>query len=283
MRDGTLTILAPAKVNLFLELQGKRQDGFHEIETLMCKVGLYDRLCFSLNDTDAIELQVVGAASADIPTDDQNLVVRAAKLLQASGRIVRGTSIRLVKHIPSQAGLGGGSSDAAATLIALRALWDLDVPDEQLHEVASEIGSDVPFFLYPGAAICRGRGELVTPFPLRGQAILVITQPPVRLSTAAVYGACPPTDATARRCLNADSDWGNCELFNRLEVPAASLTPWLGRLRNLYDSLGVARHQMSGSGSAYFGLCGSAKLARRVASRLRVLRVGDVYCAPLCR
>src|SRR4051812_19507910 len=153
--DG-VEVLAPAKLNLFLEILGKRPDGYHELESLMVTVGLHDSLEFDDDDSGRITLV---CDDPNLPTDATNLVVRAAEALKADSGIGRGAKIRLQKTIPAQAGLAGGSSDAAATLVALDRLWNLKTPSERMERLAGTIGSDVAFFLKPPAAVCRGRGE----------------------------------------------------------------------------------------------------------------------------
>jgi 4-diphosphocytidyl-2-C-methyl-D-erythritol kinase len=195
----------------------------------------------------------------------------------------------LVKRIPSAAGLGGGSSDAAAALRLANSLWDLNWSTERLSEVAAEIGSDVPFFLGDGPALCRGRGERVE--PVRGMRPLdfVIVKPPHDLSTADVYRAHAElankvTSAAASSHKHGafsarnSLDW----MANRLESAAASLSPWIERLRAMFDSLGFLRHQLSGSGTAYFGVCRHAAHARRLATILRVRQLGLVYATRSC-
>jgi len=162
-----MQISAPAKVNLYLELLGKRSDGFHELETIMTTVSLFDQLSFTANSTGQLELSIhmpeslnhqsaIATAAEPIPTDERNLVIKSLLLLRRlkneTDADVRGMDVRLIKRIPSSAGLGGASSNAAAALIAGNALWNLNLSPERLHESAAEIGSDVPFFLEGGMA-----------------------------------------------------------------------------------------------------------------------------------
>src|SRR4051812_16244259 len=155
---GGVEVLAPAKLNLFLEVLGRRPDGYHEIETLMVTVDLYDALTVTELDSEGIILE---CDDPTLPTGKENLVVKAAERLKAAASCPRGARIGLKKAIPAQAGLAGGSSDAAATLVALDQVWDLRMPAPALYAVAAEIGSDVAFFLHGPSAICRGRGEQV--------------------------------------------------------------------------------------------------------------------------
>ncbi|MFO0954079.1 MAG: 4-(cytidine 5'-diphospho)-2-C-methyl-D-erythritol kinase [Isosphaeraceae bacterium] len=173
--DGGVEVLAPAKLNLFLEILGRRGDGYHEIETLMVAVNLHDRLTFTDDPSGAVSLRCDDPA---LPTDGRNLVVKAAERLRAATGCTRGASIALEKSIPSEAGLAGGSSDAAATLVALDRLWGLNKTKPTLDAVAGEVGSDVAFFLHGPAAVCRGRGEKVEPVALERPLTFVLVCPP---------------------------------------------------------------------------------------------------------
>ena len=190
-------VRAPAKLNLFFEVLARRGDGYHEIETLMVPIGLFDTLTACANPTGEVRLTchqaAVGADDATfgtLPPERENLAWRAAQLLRQRAGVEQGISLELVKRIPSAAGLGGGSSDAAAALLAANALWNLDWTPAALAELAAELGSDVPFFLAGGAAICRGRGERVAAVGGLLPLHFVVVRPPVGLSTAEVYGHC---------------------------------------------------------------------------------------------
>src|SRR5438067_5572512 len=171
--DG-VEVLAPAKLNLFLEVLGRRPDGYHEVESLMVAVDWHDSLTFADDPSGRITLHCDDPA---LPTGPENLVVRAAERLKAASGTRRGATIVLRKAIPVRAGLAGGSSDAAATLTALDRLWDLRTPPEQLDALAGEIGSDVTFFRHAPAAVCRGRGERVEPLPPPGALVFVLVCP----------------------------------------------------------------------------------------------------------
>jgi 4-diphosphocytidyl-2-C-methyl-D-erythritol kinase len=186
----------------------------------------------------------------------------------------------LVKRIPTAAGLGGGSSDAAAALVAANLGWRLGWPRPALSELGAELGSDVPLFLAEGAAVCRGRGERVEPIGRLGTLHFVLICPPEGLSTAAVYQACRPAleprsvEPLADALRRGDLGKAGSLLFNRLEAAAESLSPWIGRAREAVRDVGCLGYQMSGSGSSYFGLCRHARQARRVARRLQAEGVG---------
>jgi 4-diphosphocytidyl-2-C-methyl-D-erythritol kinase len=196
--------------------------------------------------------------------------------------------MHLVKRIPVAAGLGGGSSDAAAALLAANLGWELGWSRGELAELGSQLGSDVPFFLGSPAAICRGRGEQVVPVAGLGRCMFVLVTPPTGLSTAAVYGRCRP-DMRPRRVaamVSAARSRGPAgigqHLWNRLEAAASQLCPSVGRLSRELGRVELHGHQMSGSGSSHFGIGRHARHARRVAGILRARRVGRVVCVPSC-
>jgi 4-diphosphocytidyl-2-C-methyl-D-erythritol kinase len=288
----------PAKVNLSLEILSRRADGFHEIETLMVAVSVCDTLEFTPSPEGAITLDCQWAAglaardrqlNGELPPVEKNIVWRALQLVRERTGTTAGASIRLTKRIPAAAGLGGASSNAAAALVAANIGWQLGLSHEKLQSLAAELGSDVPFFFSGGAAICRGRGELIEPLRLP-RLHVVIVRPPVGLSTPLVYQTLGysvgqrtdspvPSEPLARRLAAGQVAPAARMLNNRLEGPAARLTPWINRLADEFSRLDVLGHQMSGSGSSYFGLCTSSRQARRVAARLRARGVGTVFAA----
>jgi 4-diphosphocytidyl-2-C-methyl-D-erythritol kinase len=298
----TVEILTPAKLNLFLEVLAKRSDGYHEIETLISAIGVYDSLIFTPSSEGGIELNCrwgIGLSKSrpsvlrpaelprepiygEIPAGPQNLVWRALELIRSAAKIERGAETQLIKRVPAAAGLGGGSSDAAAALVAANVGWDLDWPRERLQELAAEIGSDVPFFLTRGAAISRGRGEKMDEVRAR-RLHTVVVRPPVGIGTAQVYRACQPADkATQVQAIQTAIATGNPArvgrlMVNRLQSAAERVTPWIQELQDCFAKENVLGHQMSGSGSSYFGLSPSARSARRVAARLRARGMGAVF------
>jgi 4-diphosphocytidyl-2-C-methyl-D-erythritol kinase len=302
----SLVVHTPAKLNLFLELLGKRQDGYHELETLMVTVDLIDTLTFTEEDSNEIRLQCSGLGTgkhgaarmepsgADIsgegiPLGSDNLVVKAARLLREHAGVERGVRIALVKRIPSAAGLAGGSSDAAATLMALNRFWNLGLGVPELQRLASQLGSDVAFFVDgTSAAVCHGRGEIIEPLDVPLGLHFVIVRPRTGLATALVYKhAQIPAAKKSVHDLAAALRAGQIGvagrlLHNALQAPAERLNPEVYRLQTLFSSLPVLGHQLSGSGTAYFGLCESARHARSLAGRLRGARVGRVWVAQ-CR
>jgi len=285
---GGVEVLAPAKLNLFLEVLGRRPDGYHEIETVMVAISLCDTLTVRDEPTGEIRLRCSDLA---LPVGADNLVIKAADRLREATGCRRGADIDLVKAIPAQAGLAGGSSDAAATLTALDRLWDLRMPPERLDVLAAEVGSDVPFFHHGPAAVCRGRGERVESVSLSGSYHFVLVCPPVGVSTADVYrrvvppaspGDAGPVLAALEH--GASDELGRC-LFNRLQPVAEAVRPELIRVRDALAQLGplLDGSAMSGSGSAYFGLCRDPAAARHAAEMLQPLGLGwvrVVTCGP---
>lgn len=296
--DNGVVVHAPAKINLFFEVLGKRSDGYHEVETLMTPIDLYDTIYFRGTPNGQIDFGCATAPdswalptpwSGDVPNGPTNLVVRAVELLRRRAGVVFGAEIRLTKRIPTAAGLGGGSSDAAAALLAANRCWQLGWSTDQLANVAAELGSDVPFFLTDGAAICRGRGERIEPVEAAGALHVVLVRPSEGLSTAQVYGACRVPEAPksigllveAFRRGNGAGVAGT--MFNRLEAAAELCTPWIARLRGWFDRLGLWGHGMSGSGTSYFGICRHAVHARQAAGYLRGLGAQSVFVVRTCQ
>jgi 4-diphosphocytidyl-2-C-methyl-D-erythritol kinase len=196
--------------------------------------------------------------------------------------------MRLVKRIPSAAGLGGGSSDAAAALRAANIVWHLGWPDSRLAEIGAELGSDVPLFFADGPAVCRGRGEKVAAVAGLGSLSFVLVRPPAGLSTAAVYGVCrradrplalgPLLSALARGDLAAAGRL----LFNRLEEAARGMSPWVRRLLEELAAMDCLGYGMSGSGTCCYGLCRHARHARRAAGRLQARGLGMAWAVGGC-
>jgi len=263
----TVRVRAPAKVNLFFEVLGKRADGYHEIATLMLAVDLADELDFAPAEPGELSLTCDDPA---LPTGPENLVLRAASRLRAETGTTAGARIQLRKRIPWAAGLGGGSSDAAAALEGLNELWRLGLSPAALARIGSEIGSDVPFFLNGPAAWCTGRGEVVAQVPVGRPLDLVLVKPPEGLSTADVYKrltvpARPVDGRAAREALaSGDVEALGRALFNRLQEPAFVLSPAVAAAYRRVQGVGAAGCLMSGSGSSLFALCRSPSEARRV-------------------
>jgi len=293
----SLTVLAPAKLNLFLRVVRRRVDGFHDLETVMTAINIFDTLVFEPVESPEITLRVSmcaprnrnSAPTDPIPTGPENLVVRAALLLKEHAGVTQGAQITLIKRIPSAAGMGGGSSDAAATLAGLNRLWKLGRSSDELLELAGRLGSDIGFFLGGSStAVCRGRGELVEPLQLPMGLHFVVARPSSGLSTPAVFKHCQPgqSDRDVGEFLAALQRPGLGQmvrlLLNDLQSPAERLNDQVRDLRERFAKLPVIGHQMSGSGTSYFGICSSARHAGAIASRLRSEGVPWVQIARTC-
>jgi 4-diphosphocytidyl-2-C-methyl-D-erythritol kinase len=260
-----------AKVNLVLEVLGKRPDGYHELSTVMQAVDLFDRLTMETAGTITLE-----TSEAALPTDDRNLVVRAARLLRESAGVDAGARIVLDKRIPVAAGLGGGSSDAAATLWGLNRLWGLRWRRERLVEVAVKLGMDVPFFLGRGRALGTARGEVISPLPGIGGYAMVLVNPGVGLSTQEVYGRVPKgwraeAEGTRRMldALKRRSGVGvAAALTNHLERWVEPVMPVIGQMKAALLAAGALGAAMSGSGPTVFGLARSLDQARQIQRRV---------------
>jgi 4-diphosphocytidyl-2-C-methyl-D-erythritol kinase len=270
-----VVLRASAKVNLALEVLGKRGDGYHEIATVLQAVDLADRL--KLETADSLSLHV---DDPDLPTDDGNLVMRAARLLQKAAGREDGARIGLTKRIPVAAGLGGGSSDAAAALWGLSRLWKLGWPRARLRELAVELGMDVPFFLGPGRAIATGRGERLAALPGGGGYALVLVNPKVPLSTREVYGRVPAgwhaepsgTERMVEALRTRNAGTVGAALTNNLERVVEPVLPVIGRMKAALLAAGALGAIMSGSGPTVFGMARSLDHARQI--RRRVSRAG---------
>jgi 4-diphosphocytidyl-2-C-methyl-D-erythritol kinase len=300
------TARAPAKLNLYLNVGERRGDGFHELETVIVPIRIWDSLTFAARPPAAagapgpieVTVRTCGLAVHPldlVPSGKENLVYRALELLQQRSGCRFGARVDLAKRIPAAAGLGGGSSDAAAALRLANRAWKLNWHASRVAEVAAELGSDVPFFLSGGAAVCRGRGEQVERLPPLKRLHFVVVKPPFGLRTADVYSAHQALSRnrnavpTSRGGLSAAplacGRWGDLRrwMHNTLEAAAASLTPWVAQASELFNRLDFVAHQLSGSGSAYFGVCCHAQHARRLAALVRMQRLGFVYATCSCQ
>lgn len=271
-----VSIKAPAKINLFLQVLGRREDGYHQISSLMQMVGLYDDLTFE-ESSHKVSLRVAGLP---IVGESPNLIVVAARLLQNQVEAARGkaASISLTKRIPVSAGLGGGSSNAAATLIGLNRLWSLGLSLDQLSLLGARIGSDVPFFLHGPTAWVGGRGEIVAPDAPLPEYFVVLVNTGAAVSTAWAYQQFSRSD----RLTNGDQpiSMNDLKIFkfstteillrprNDLEEVTFSAFPSLVRIKRRLCDLGGKGVLMSGSGPTVFALFEEFPSAKQAASAL---------------
>jgi 4-diphosphocytidyl-2-C-methyl-D-erythritol kinase len=256
--DSSFTLPSFAKINWTLRILGKREDGFHELCTIYQTVSLKDVLTFF--ESDEISLTCSDPA---VPTGDGNLVMKAVRRLQAVSRSNKGASIHLEKRIPFPGGLGGGSSNAAVTLIGLTRLWGLDISNEDLSTIAAELGSDVPFFLEGGTAVGTGRGEVIDGIPdITAENMLIVT-PQVSVSTGDAFAAhnAPSLTNTAsnhilRVCRSEAESLDPChsKLTNDFEASVFSSYPEVKRVKDTLLNLGAVNAAMSGSGASVFAI-----------------------------
>jgi len=276
-----LRLLAPAKLNLYLRVVGRRHDGYHEIETLFERVDLADEITLTLRPKGIV-------VSCDDPTLDcgpENLVTKAAVLLQRTYGITQGAAIHIAKRIPIASGLGGGSSDAATVLLGLNQLWNIGCSTQQLAGLARQLGSDAPFFITESPfAIGRGRGDLCEPLMDKTPTLWhVLVVPPERLSTQTIYqgfderkapnstltGVWPSITMTLHALCNGSLGELAKGLYNELEPEAIRRCPILTEIQSRLHEGGCVGVLTSGSGPAVFGLCHDAAHAKAVAHQLR--------------
>ncbi|MCA9243173.1 MAG: 4-(cytidine 5'-diphospho)-2-C-methyl-D-erythritol kinase [Phycisphaerales bacterium] len=277
-----LELPAPAKINLALRVSPIRPDGFHPIESLVALIDLCDDMTFEPDPRGGIAVEIDARsprAIADIPTDHRNLAAKAALTLrEAAGLDPSRVGVRICIHkrIPAGAGLGGGSSNAAATLIALNELWELSLDAGRLAEIGAAIGSDVPLFMSTPVSVMRGRGEVVSPSTLRLNARIVLLIPPFGCATGAVYRAYDDigVDSGADRfaALLTKGELGASivsELFNDLELPASQVEPRLRALKSRAEHATDRPFVLTGSGAAMFTLAPDVMTAGEIAQDLR--------------
>lgn len=241
-----LRLFSPAKVNLFLLVVGKRPDGYHDLASLFQTITLGDTLEYELSDKD-----VLTCTDPTLPTDASNLVLKAASLFRSKTGIKIGLKINLDKKIPSQAGLGGGSSNAASTLWAFNKLTGCPASVKELQQWGGEIGSDVPFFFSEGTALCEGRGEKVHPLPSLESAPFWIAKPKSGCSTPAVFKRLR-LDEMHQPQLVIENLLDPISYHNDLEIPAFEINPELKKLKEILLKSGFQTVLMTGSGSAFF-------------------------------
>jgi len=246
-----MTFLAPAKINLSLRVLGRRADGFHDIESLICPVSIFDTLEIAAREKGGLEFV---CDDSTLPAGEENLVVRAARLFCESCGIEPHLTIELAKGIPHGAGLGGGSSDAATTLIALDHLFETQLGRPALAAMAADLGSDIPFFIYQSAAVIGGRGERVTPTEFPHTLPLLLIKPPFGVPTPWAYSRWKDSVEVPNVPYAAQTfPWG--ELVNDLERPVFEKYLFLALLKRwLIEQPEVAGALMSGSGSTVFAV-----------------------------
>ena len=266
----TFSVDCPPKVNLYLRIVRRREDGFHELETVFQSVDGGDTLSAAPGEALALTCD-----EPEVPTDDRNLVLRAAlKLRERYPEAADlGAALHLEKRVPIGSGMGGGSADAAGALVLLSRLWGLSLTVGELHAMAAELGSDVPFFLTPGTALARGRGEVLKPLPT-APLWLVLVRPPVAVSTPWAYGQWRPEQCSgpnveefADTLASGDAAAVAAALRNDLEPGVAAGVPEIAAAREWLLAHGALGARMTGSGSVVFGVAADEGHAREIAGR----------------
>lgn len=277
---------ARAKINLTLDVQHKRSDGYHEVEMVMQSVDFCDYLSLSPRSDTMIQIH---SAALFMPTDDRNLAYRAAEVLHKQLGITRGVTIDIDKRIPISAGLGGGSADAAAVLRGLNTMWELGLSIEELQTIAAEIGSDVPFCIRGGTAVATGRGEMIETVQESPSLWVILAKPSVAVSTADVYSALDvegivyhPRAADMLQALHHASILEVAEIAgNVLEDVTLVMYPEVARVKEHMQRLGSQVTLMSGSGPTVFGLCEREQRAKRIYNAMKHL-YKEVFLCQTC-
>jgi len=281
------TLKAPAKINWLLEVMGLRDDGYHEIRSLIQKVTLYDVLTFEPFE------EVTLTTNSQIPVEE-NLVFKAVTILRKTYNVKAGVRIHLRKYIPVSAGLGGGSSDAATTLIGLNRLWGLELRQKELHAIAEMLGSDVPFFLYEPISLVSGRGEKISPLKAGNPIDILFVKPGITVSTAWAYNNLSAQICQGRNLKSslsrseltkkennikllcqalkqADISTLNKAIFNDLEIVTGGSFPVITAIKDRLLKEGAVASMMSGSGPTVFGVFDSKKSAENASKAFKGL------------
>ncbi|HJV47529.1 MAG TPA: 4-(cytidine 5'-diphospho)-2-C-methyl-D-erythritol kinase [Bacillota bacterium] len=270
-----LSVKAPAKINLTLDVLGKREDGYHEVEMVMTTIDLADRIDIYPRDDHRI---TIDCSAYFVPLGEKNHVYQMAQVLKTKLGIQKGVHFYIHKNIPVAAGLAGGSSDAAAALRGLNKLWGLGLSVEEMATLGSEVGSDVAFCVYGGTALASGRGEKIIPLSAPPPAWVVLAKPPIGVSTADVYGRVlmdeihkyPPRSEEMVRAIQHRDYKEMCEkMGNHLETVTLSLYPEVRRLKEQMLRFGADAALMSGSGPTVFCLVEKESRVSRIYNGLK--------------
>ena len=275
-----MKIQTPAKINPLLYILGKREDGFHELYMHMVPVSLYDTLTFAKNKKQGLKFQIKGASFSE--PDEDNLVIRAVRAFEQVSRIRVNYDILLEKQIPFGAGLGGGSGNAAGTLKALNYLFrnSIDsaglISQGTLHEIALELGSDVPFFIKPRPTEIRGRGDKLRDLPNYPKFHVVIIKPSFTISTLEAYQYCIPKREVKFPRIQSFDDL-NSQMNNQFESSLLVQYPTLSKLKTLLLENGAFGALVTGSGSAVFGVYNNKDKQNQAYKDLTCLQVGEIF------
>jgi len=274
-----LSIKSFAKLNLYLQVLNKRKDNFHNLKTLLCRIDLADTLIFRARKDSLIKIK---CSSRNVPKHKTNLCWRAAKLLQQELKLNFGVEIEIKKRIPVGAGLGGGSSNAASTLLGLNKYWKLNLSEKKLADLGAKLGSDVPFFIYNTKfALGSQRGDKIKPLTSLSKIKLwfILVYPNIAVSTPLVYRKFDAFSQLTRpkynvkiltsELLKKGSAIGAAYLFNSLEVVTASIYPVINQVKKAFIDIGLEKNIMSGSGAAVFAVCNSRAQSQNLSKKLR--------------
>jgi 4-diphosphocytidyl-2-C-methyl-D-erythritol kinase len=279
----SLSLPSFAKINWSLEILGKRPDGFHEVKTLLQTISLHDDLHFEVSEDRAV---LLSSDNPDIPSDSDNLIVRAAHALQERGKVEQGIRIRLEKRIPIKAGLGGASSNAAVCLLALDHLWQVKLGVGELWEIAARLGADVPFFLLGGCVHASGTGTTLSPLPSALEPVrryLLVITPNAGISTATAYNALDSRALTTKKAnpilsvSQSEANTGHSQqwpledsLKNDFESVIFDIEPEIRRTKEALFQAGALGALLAGSGSSVFGIFADEKDQQRAANEIEL-------------
>lgn len=293
MNQPSIRLPSFAKINWSLQILGKRPDGYHEVRTTLQTISLHDDLHFEHSPEQDISLC---CDDPQIPNGSENLIVRAAEALRDRCQVTNGARIHLHKSIPAQAGLGGGSSNAAVTLLALKRLWNVAVSSEELAKIAASLGSDVPFFLSGGSALATGIGTVVTKLPDAENTQLIVIHPRASVSTADAYKALSSPALTSNNpipILSSSLDEANSrerklssqrELKNDFESVIFDIEPEIERAKMSLLAAGAQGALLAGSGSSVFGIFANREAQQRALNEIKVEPGWRVFaCATVSR
>lgn len=274
----SLSLPSFAKINWSLRILGKRPDNLHEIRTTLQTISLHDRLNFELSEDQQVELS---CNETEVPTDDENLIVRVALALRDRYSITNGVRIQLEKNIPVKAGLGGGSSNAAVALLALAHLWQIDAGANELIAISASIGADVPFFLFGGCMEATGTGTILTPLPDSNANNLIIIAANVGVSTRDAYTslrAAALTSDTSEFILSSSQNaaisddslpWLRSDFENDFESVIFDTYPEIRRAKEALMAAGAAAALLTGSGSSVFGVFADHKSQQQALEKIQ--------------
>ena len=278
-----ISLNAYGKINLGLDVVRRREDGYHEVKMIMQTVKLHDRLTFCDTDSNVIEIE---ANSADIPVTEDNIIYKACELMRSTYGITKGVKVKLDKQIPVAAGMAGGSTDAAATLVAMNRLFDLNLTEEKLMELGVKIGADVPYCVMQGTALSEGIGEVLTAVPPMPDCYIAIAKPPVGVSTKWVYQNLrvselerhPDIDGMVDALKAGDLKGVADRMENVLETVTIPEHPEIEEIKDIMKDRGALNSLMSGSGPTVFGVFEDKDMAQAAVQSLQDMKLVQQAC-----